>query len=192
VNPTPPTLAQQVKRPVAPTPTTNITRIEPEAVVEDDRARGDFGRRKRSMHDEAPVRQPSQKHQKREHGANMGTIDAGQSSKKTPIDKANTETIPQTSAHINVDNDTETASHCRSVFMQRLGLDAHDPDRSSLVVRGDSKDHVITATSKSPDGPVYFFETTSKFTQLRCSFLVKKLAHCHLALLPSRFAADWS
>jgi len=118
------------------------------------------------MHDEAPVSQPSQKHQKREHGANMGTVDAGQSTKNTPIDKPDTETIPQTSAHINIDNDTEPDSHCRGVFMQRLGLDAHNPDRSSLVLRGHNKDHVITATSKSQDGPVYFFETISKFTQL--------------------------
>ncbi|KAE8826747.1 hypothetical protein PTNB73_08033 [Pyrenophora teres f. teres] len=159
VNPAPPTPTQQVKRQAIPTPFANVTRTEPQTVIEDDRARGPLGDKKRNAPNETLSIKPLQKYQKRDHEANTGAINTGQSSEKSLVGKPGSQSALQTIAHINIYSDTETPIDSRYAFMGSIGLNPSNPDRSSVVLRGSNEHHVITATSY-PNGAMHLFETT--------------------------------
>ncbi|KAI2478090.1 hypothetical protein Ptr902_10285 [Pyrenophora tritici-repentis] len=151
VSPALTTHTQQFTRQAVPTPT------EPQT-VEDDRARGPLGGRKRDAPDEGPSIQPLQKHQKRNHETNTGAI-TGQSSEEGLVGLPGSQSTPQTLAHINIYSNTDTAIDYRHNFMGRTGLNPSDPDRSSVVLWDPKEHHVITAISY-PNGEMHLFETT--------------------------------
>lgn len=171
VSPALTTHTQQFTRQAVPTPT------EPQT-VEDDRARGPLGSRKRDAPNEGPSIQPPQKHQKRNHETNTGAI-TGQSSEEGLVGLPGSQSTPQTLAHINIYSNTDTAIDYRHDFMGRTGLNPSDPDRSSVVLWDPKEHHVITAISY-PNSEMHLFETTGKIRYF-----------CFFSYIQSVYNATW-
>ncbi|RMZ71559.1 nad(P)-binding protein [Pyrenophora seminiperda CCB06] len=142
------------------TPVTDVKGNVQQIATTDRRVQEQLGSRKRGLPDGTPGSPSPHKHQKREREANNGTTRPGKLEMETPVDKPVNEAIPQTGPRVNIFRGTEIALHHRGIFMDRLGLDSNNPDRSSLILRGDKEHHVITTVSKSPNGSVYLFDTT--------------------------------
>lgn len=117
--------------------------------------------RKRSAPGRSRDDQPPAKLQKRDITTNLSTKDIENLGKKRSIDKP---TPSQTNAQTAAYNDRDHDIYPQNAFFNSTGMNPSDPDRSSMIVRGDGEDRVLTATSHETfRGPVtYLFETTSK------------------------------
>ncbi|KAG9192930.1 hypothetical protein G6011_11664 [Alternaria panax] len=124
-----------------------------------------IGGRKRSAPDVSSKLQPPAKLRKRDDPANSAAIPAEHSAKEPSTDNSVDDVIPtpsQTDAQTAVYNDTDCNEHGQNAFFRRTGMDPNDPDRSSMIVKGDGEDRVLTATSHETfRGPVtWLYETT--------------------------------
>ncbi|CAI9633120.1 unnamed protein product [Alternaria burnsii] len=121
--------------------------------------------RKRSAPGRSRDDQPPAKLQKRDITTNLSTEDIENLGKKRSIDKPFDDVIPtpsQTNAQTAAYNDRDHDTYPQNPFFNSTGMNPSDPDRSSMIVRGDDEDRVLTATSHETfRGPVtYLFETT--------------------------------
>ncbi|RYN57731.1 hypothetical protein AA0118_g7614 [Alternaria tenuissima] len=121
--------------------------------------------RKRSAPGRSRDDQPPAKLQKRDITTNLSTEDIENLGKKRSIDKPFDDVIPtpsQTNAQTAAYNDRDHDIYPQNAFFNSAGMNPSDPDRSSMIVRGDGEDRVLTATSHETfRGPVtYLFETT--------------------------------
>jgi hypothetical protein len=101
--------------------------------------------------DEASDQQPRHKHQKRHSHEGLETTSTRPSTKDNLISKSDNDFIPtlaqtgeQTKSYI----DTNGVS-CRDAFMVNVHMRPDDPDRSSMLVRGQVEDRVFTATKRT-------------------------------------------
>ncbi|KAL1799738.1 hypothetical protein ACET3X_000080 [Alternaria dauci] len=150
---------------VATTPTSNNQEDYSPTAAKGDGTFGQSSQRKRSAPDRSLDDQPPAKLPKRDTPANLATINAENSVKKCSIHKPVDDIIPappQTDAQTATYNDRDYGIYDQNAFFNSTGMDPADPDRSSMIVRGDDGDRILTATSHETfRGPAtYLFETT--------------------------------
>jgi hypothetical protein len=96
--------------------------------------------------------EPHQKHQKRDHEANLQTTSTGTPAKDNHTDKQDYDVIPtpsQTGGQTATYNNTDDDAHHKVTFMNDTDMHPDDADRSSMIVRGGDEDQVLTATKRT-------------------------------------------
>ncbi|RYN78265.1 hypothetical protein AA0120_g11051 [Alternaria tenuissima] len=149
----------------ATTPASNSQGVHPPTSTKGDDIFGQPRQLKRSAPGRSRDDQPPAKLQKRDVTTNLNTTDIENLDKKRSIDKSVDDVIPtlsQTNAQTAAYNDRDHDIYPQNAFFDSTGMNPSDPDRSSIIVRGDDEDRVLTATSHETfRGPVtYLFETT--------------------------------
>jgi hypothetical protein len=142
--------------------------------------------RKRSAPDGLPDGQPHAKLQKRDTPANQDATSTGHSAKKYSIGKSVNDAVPtpsQTVTQTKVYNDKDSELYRQDLFMQTTGMSPFDPDRSSMIIRGNREDRILTATQGQGfrTGETYVHETTGKLKHFLmyswCTSRCLRLAH---------------
>ncbi|KAI4945549.1 hypothetical protein J4E91_007891 [Alternaria rosae] len=161
--PTTPT-SSSMRTPIqANTPSTSINKKHDSPIATKDSTTScQFSHRKRSAPDGPSDGQLYAKLQKRDALTNTAATNTGHSAKdtfiRTPVDY-DIPTLSQTARQTTVYN---ARGFRQDAFMQSTGMNPFNPDRSSIIIRGDGEDHVLTATSGQGfrKGETYFHETT--------------------------------
>jgi hypothetical protein len=150
--------------------------------------------RKRSAPDRLPDGKPHAKLQKHDAPANQDATSTGHSAKKYSIGKSVNDIVPtpsQTATQTKVYNDKDSELYRQNVFMQITGMSSFDPDRSSMIIRGNREDRILTATQGQGirTGETYLHETTGKLKySLMYSWCTSRcLGLAHKVLLSSEY-----
>ncbi|CAN9288900.1 unnamed protein product [Alternaria alternata] len=149
----------------ATTPASNSQEVYPATSTKGDDIFGQPRQLKRSAPGRSRDDQLPAKLQKCDVTANLSTKYVKNLGKKRSINKSVDDVIPtlsQTNAQTAAYNDRDHDIYPQNAFFNGTGMNPSDPDRSSIIVRGDDEDRVLTATSHETfRGPVtYLFETT--------------------------------
>jgi hypothetical protein len=142
--------------------------------------------RKRSAPDGLPDGQRYAKLQERDAPTNQDATSTGHSAKKYFIDKSVNDIVPtpsQTARQTKVYKDKDSELDRQNAFMQSTGMSPFDPDHSSMIIRGNREDRILTATQGQGirTYETYLHETTSKLKYSimysRCTSSCLCLAH---------------
>jgi hypothetical protein len=134
--------------------------------------------KKRRMREEPPDRQPPHKLQKRDPEANLDATSNGHATKINPPgkhDSDSTPTLPQTAQQTVPYIPSNSAVYNENDFMDTVGMNAHNLDKSTIVFKGQNADRVLTATNRSTQRlkyPVTLHEVSSKFIVVFCVHLI--------------------